>query len=67
MPRPFECGGIGMKLCFNETELVQAYESVIKLATSNFSNGGVFLEKYIETARHIEVQIFGDGNNSIRV
>ena len=59
-------GGIGMKLCFDETELVQAYESVIKLATSNFSNGGVFLEKYIETARHIEVQIFGDGNGNVK-
>ncbi len=59
-------GGIGMKLCFNETELCQAYESVIKLAKSNFSNGGVFLEKYIEFARHIEVQIFGDGNGCVK-
>lgn len=59
-------GGIGMKLCFSEEELVVAYESVIKLATTNFSNGGVFLEKYIETARHIEVQIFGDGNGNVK-
>lgn len=59
-------GGIGMKLCFDEFELIQAYESVIKLATTNFSNGGVFLEKYIEFARHIEVQIFGDGNGNVK-
>lgn len=59
-------GGIGMKLCFDETELVQAYESVIKLAKSNFSNGGVFLEKYIQKARHIEVQIFGDGKGNVK-
>jgi urea carboxylase len=59
-------GGIGMKLCFNEEELVDAYDSVIKLAGANFSNSGVFLEKYIETARHIEVQIFGDGKGNIK-
>jgi len=59
-------GGIGMKLCFNEDELIDAYDSVIKLAGSNFSNSGVFLEKYIETARHIEVQIFGDGKGNIK-
>jgi len=59
-------GGIGMKLCFSEQELVDAYEGVIKLAGANFSNSGVFLEKYIQTARHIEVQIFGDGLGNIK-
>lgn len=59
-------GGIGMKLCFSEEELVDAYDGVIKLAGSNFSNSGVFLEKYIQTARHIEVQIFGDGLGNIK-
>jgi urea carboxylase len=59
-------GGIGMKLCFSEDELIDAYEGVIKLASSNFSNSGVFLEKYIQTARHIEVQIFGDGKGNIK-
>jgi urea carboxylase len=59
-------GGIGMKLCFDEKELVSAFDSVIKLAGSNFSNSGVFLEKYIQTARHIEVQIFGDGKGNVK-
>jgi urea carboxylase len=59
-------GGIGMKLCFSEQELIDAYEGVIKLAGANFSNSGVFLEKYIQTARHIEVQIFGDGLGNVR-
>lgn len=59
-------GGIGMQLCFCEQELIDAYDSVIKLAGSNFSNSGVFLEKYIQTARHIEVQIFGDGKGNIK-
>ena len=53
-------GGIGMRICYNESELVEAFESVCRLAEANFSNGGVFLEKYIERARHIEVQIFGN-------
>ena len=59
-------GGIGMKLCFDEQELIDAYDGVIKLAGTNFSNSGVFLEKYIQTARHIEVQIFGDGKGNIK-
>ena len=59
-------GGIGMKLCFTEQELIDAYDGVIKLAGANFSNSGVFLEKYIQTARHIEVQIFGDGLGNIK-
>ncbi len=59
-------GGIGMKLCFDKQELIDAYDGVIKLAGANFSNSGVFLEKYIQTARHIEVQIFGDGKGNIK-
>lgn len=59
-------GGIGMRLCYNEQELQSAYESVINLAKANFGNGGVFLEKYIQYARHIEVQIFGDGKGNVK-
>ncbi|WP_455203648.1 urea carboxylase [Kaarinaea lacus] len=55
-------GGIGMQLCWNVEELARAYESVRRLSESNFANSGVFIEKFIEYARHIEVQIFGDGN-----
>ena len=54
-------GGIGMQLCWNSAELEKSYDSVCRLGESNFSNSGVFLEKFIEYARHIEVQIFGDG------
>jgi len=55
-------GGIGMQLCNNQGELHKAFESVRRLSANNFSNNGVFLEKFIEQARHIEVQIFGDGS-----
>ena len=54
-------GGIGMQLCWDSDELGQAYDSVRRLSESNFSNSGVFVEKFIEYARHIEVQVFGDG------
>ena len=54
-------GGIGMQLCWSRDELDKAYDSVRRLSENNFSNSGVFLEKFIEYARHIEVQIFGDG------
>lgn len=55
-------GGIGMQLCFGADELRGAFASVRRLSANNFSNNGVFIEKYIGNARHIEVQIFGDGN-----
>jgi len=58
-------GGIGMQLCWKEEELVKAYDSVRRLSEANFANSGVFLEKFIEYARHIEVQIFGDGNGNV--
>jgi len=54
-------GGIGMQLCADEAQLVDAFATVKRLGASHFSNDGVFLEKAITQARHIEVQIFGDG------
>ena len=58
-------GGIGMQLCWSEQELNDAFHSVERLAHSNFSQGGIFLEKYVQTARHLEVQIFGDGQGRV--
>jgi urea carboxylase len=58
-------GGIGMQLCRDESELQSAFATVERLAKNNFSNGGLFLEKYIERARHIEVQLFGDGTGTV--
>jgi urea carboxylase len=54
-------GGIGMQLIRTAAELPAAFASVERLARNNFKQGGIFLEKYVERARHIEVQIFGDG------
>ncbi|WP_320153417.1 urea carboxylase [uncultured Tolumonas sp.] len=58
-------GGIGMQRCFSAEELRSAYSSVKRLSENNFSNGGMFLEKFIENARHIEVQMFGDGQGHV--
>ncbi|HWW20749.1 MAG TPA: urea carboxylase [Steroidobacteraceae bacterium] len=58
-------GGIGMQLCANAAELAAAFDSVRRLAASNFRDGGVFLEKYVSRARHIEVQLFGDGRGNV--
>ena len=58
-------GGIGMQMCRQADELRAAFDSVKRLAQSNFSDAGVFLERYITDARHIEVQIFGDGAGEV--
>jgi len=58
-------GGIGMQRCYSAEELTGAYASVKRLSENNFSNGGMFLEKFIERARHIEVQLFGDGQGNV--
>ncbi|MDF5713861.1 MAG: urea carboxylase [Rhizonema sp. NSF051] len=58
-------GGIGMQLCQSEDTLVDLFENVQRLSRNNFSQSGVFLEKYIARARHIEVQIFGDGEGNV--
>ena len=54
-------GGIGMQICRDEKELEKTFDSVVQLSQNNFSDGRVFIEKYIEHARHIEVQVFGNG------
>ena len=54
-------GGIGMALCANSDQLKGNFERVRRLAESNFGNAGIFLEKFFPQARHLEVQIFGDG------
>jgi urea carboxylase len=58
-------GGIGMRRCDTPEELGAAYANVQRLAANNFSNAGVFLEKFVARARHIEVQLFGDGRGEV--
>ena len=58
-------GGIGMKVCNDESELVDAFAMVARLGAGNFGDSGVFLERYVARARHIEVQVFGDGQGRV--
>lgn len=58
-------GGIGMRLVWDEAELKDAYQTVSYLALANFKDAGLYLEKFVQHARHIEVQIFGDGKGQV--
>ncbi|WP_342654643.1 urea carboxylase [Pseudomonas sp. F3-2] len=58
-------GGIGMRVCRSASELSESFEAVKRLGQNNFSDAGVFLEKYIQRARHLEVQVFGDGQGDV--
>jgi acetyl-CoA carboxylase, biotin carboxylase subunit len=58
-------GGIGMIRCENEQALVQSFDSTKNRAKAYFGKDEVFLEKCVENARHVEVQIFGDEHGNI--
>ncbi len=58
-------GGIGLQLCHSADDMPRLYETVRRLALANFKDSGLFLEKYVAAARHIEVQIFGDGEGRV--
>ncbi|KAK2063151.1 urea carboxylase [Colletotrichum caudatum] len=58
-------GGIGLKRCDDVASLAEAFESVQRLAQANFGDAGVFVEHFIQNARHIEVQVIGDGRGSV--
>ncbi|HIP15993.1 MAG TPA: acetyl-CoA carboxylase biotin carboxylase subunit [Methanothermococcus okinawensis] len=53
-------GGIGMAVAHNEEELIETIESTQSIAKSAFGDPTIFLEKYLEKPRHIEIQILAD-------
>jgi acetyl/propionyl-CoA carboxylase alpha subunit len=53
-------GGIGMVKVSDEAALPAAFASAQRRAQAAFGSGGLFLERYVEAARHVEVQVFGD-------
>ena len=55
-------GGIGMRLVEQPEQLEKIVESTQSMAERSFSDGTVFLERYIAKARHIEIQVFGFGD-----
>ncbi|WP_028022173.1 urea carboxylase [Enterovibrio calviensis] len=58
-------GGIGMRFCENADQLKEAFDAVKRLGEANFSHSGLFMEKFITAARHIEVQVIGDGEGNV--
>jgi acetyl-CoA carboxylase biotin carboxylase subunit len=54
-------GGRGMKVARNPAELEVAFRTARSEAKAAFGNDEVYIEKYLQTPRHIEIQVFGDG------
>ncbi len=53
-------GGRGMRIIWKEEDMVPNFESASKEAEAAFGNGAMYMEKYIEEPRHIEIQVVGD-------
>lgn len=58
-------GGRGMKLIRQQSEAKEAIESAQREAQSAFGSSKVFLEKYLDRAKHIEFQVFGDSSGKV--
>jgi len=58
-------GGRGMRIVRDPTQFQEAYESARSEAERSFSDGTMLVERYIEGARHVEVQIFGDAHGNL--
>ncbi len=58
-------GGKGMRVVRSENEIAEAIESARREAEKAFGNGALLLEKFVERARHVEVQILGDQHGNL--
>ncbi len=58
-------GGIGMQLCEGEAALRHAFAGVQRTASASFGDARVYLERFVADARHVEVQVFGDGKGRV--
>ena len=57
-------GGKGMKVAHNADEMERAFLTARAEGKANFGNDEVYIEKYLTTPRHIEIQVFGDGKGN---
>lgn len=53
-------GGKGMRIAYNDKEVLEGFQASRDEAVSSFGDGRIFVEKYIEGPRHIEYQLLGD-------
>lgn len=58
-------GGKGMRIVEKQEEFVEQMERAISEAVSAFGDGSVFIEKYVSSPRHIEVQVLGDKHGNV--
>ena len=58
-------GGRGMRIARDEAECRAGYEQAVREAQAAFGDGRVFVEKYLERPRHIEIQVLADGHGSV--
>lgn len=55
-------GGIGLQKVDSEADIERVFETVQHQGKSYFGDSGVFLERFVENSRHVEIQMFGDGH-----
>ena len=58
-------GGKGMRVVHNGDQMHDAFRAASSEATSAFGYGGVYVEKYLDSVRHVEIQLLGDGEGNI--
>ncbi len=58
-------GGKGLRVAFNDKEVFEGFSSCRNEAKSSFGDDRVFIEKYIEEPRHIEIQVLGDSHGNV--
>src|SRR5258706_800885 len=58
-------GGKGMRIVWEESEMERAYNTAKAEAAASFKNDGIYMEKYVEEPRHIEIQVAGDQYGNI--
>jgi len=59
-------GGRGMRIVHEESRLKQAFETCQNEASNSFNNPAVYIEKFVQNPRHIEIQILGDQHGNVR-
>ena len=60
-------GGIGMARCDGPDELADAWARVTRAGAASFGSGALFIERFLPVARHVEVQVVGDGRGGVAV
>lgn len=58
-------GGKGMRVVHKKEDLIPLFEAASSEAMASFGDGGCFIERYVGKAKHVEVQVIGDGNGNV--